>query len=220
MIENIGRNVNRYRPLWATFSGVCMTKPRFVQGADGELTLVPQPFETREALHAAILDGSVLAAVAEHEYWLGRPTLLTGKLSGLARLVGGYLAYRERSPERLWRATDEEPFQVTLAILAQFHREAVADGARSAPILVFPAKEDLREYALRDRPYWGALFAALERLGVPCVDLITPLAARARALAEDPPAKSLYVDGHLSRAGNAIVAETLLRWLRAERGEW
>jgi hypothetical protein len=152
MLENIGRNVNRYRPLWATYSGQCVAKPRFVLGADGALTLLPQPFETRAELHAAILDGSVLERVRPHEYWLGRPRVPTGELSGLVRLAAGLVAYRERSPSRLWRARGEEPFEVTLALLAGFQREALADGARHAPILVFPAKEDLREHALRGRP--------------------------------------------------------------------
>jgi hypothetical protein len=215
MLENIGRNVNRYRPLWATFSGVCMTKPRFLLGVDGALALLPQPYAAREELHAAVRDASVLTATAEHEYWKGRPEVLTGKLSGLARLFGGYLAYKERSPALLWSRPEEEPFRVTLAILEQFQREALADGARFAPILIFPAKEDLREHALRGLPYWGALLAELDARGVPYVDLIEPLARRARELAEDPPAKSLFVDGHLSGAGNSVVAEALLEWIRA-----
>src|SRR4029077_16715867 len=130
-------------------------------------------------------------------------------------LVGGFLAYRERAPARLWSDAGGEPFRVTLAILANFHRDAREHGARLAPILIFPAKEDLRDYALAGKPYWGALLAELERRAIPYVDLITPLAARARELNEDPPAKSLYADGHLSRAGNAIVAETLRAWLAA-----
>ena len=40
------------------------------------------------------------------------------------------------------------------------------DGARLAPILVFPSKEDLREYALPGRPYWDGLFAELDRRGI------------------------------------------------------
>jgi hypothetical protein len=214
MLENVGRNVNRYRPLWATFTGVCVTKPRFVLAADGTLELVPQPYATREELHAAIEDGSVLARVAEHEYWVGRPVVPTGRLSALARLAAGFLAYRERSPERLWRDPAGEPFRVTLALLEDFHRQARADGVRLAPVLLFPSKEDLRDHALAGRPYWTALFDELERRGVPYVDLITPLAARARDLDEDPCTKSLYQGGHLSRAGNAIVAEALLVWVR------
>jgi hypothetical protein len=213
MLENIGRNVNRYRPLWATFTGVCVTKPRFVLGPAGELELVPQPFATRAELYAAITDGSVVARVAEHEHWIGRPFVPTGKLSSLARLLCGYLAYRERSPARLWCAPAEEPFQVTLALLEAFQREALADGARRAPILVFPAKEDLRDHALAGHPYWSALLAELARRKIPCVDLITPLATRARA--HDGEIGGLYQGGHLSRAGNALVAQEVLAWLRA-----
>jgi lysophospholipase L1-like esterase len=215
LLENIGRNVNRYRPLWNAKTGFCVTKPRFVLDEHGELVLVPQPFATREDLHAAILDGSVVEHIAEHEYWIGRPHVPTGKLSSLVRIASGYLAYRERTPALLWRDVEGEPFRVTLAILERFHREALEDGARLAPILVFPSKEDLREYALPGRPYWNGLFAELDRRGVPYLDLITPLAARARELGEEPPAKSLFQGGHLSKVGNAIVATELQAWIKA-----
>ena len=49
---------------------------------------------SREELLAAILDGSVIERVAEHEYWLGRPRVPTGRLlpaahrPGLPRLPG------------------------------------------------------------------------------------------------------------------------------------
>jgi lysophospholipase L1-like esterase len=216
MLENIGRNVNRYRPLWATFSGVCVTKPRFVLAAGGALELVPQPYATREELHAAIADGSVLARIAEHEYWLGRPFVPTGKLSGLVRLACGFLAYRERTPALLWRAPEDEPFRVTLALLEGFHRQALADGIRLAPVLLFPSKEDLRDHARSSHPYWSALFDELARRGIPYVDLIAPLFARARELGEDPGELGLYQGGHLSRAGNAIVARELQAWIRAQ----
>lgn len=214
LLENIGRNVNRYRPLWNTSTGLCVTKPRFVLGTGGALELVAQPFATRAELRAAILDGSVIDRIREHEYWLG-PHVPTGKLSGTLRLLYGYLAYRDRAVARLWKDTAGEPFQVTVALLEAFHREALADGARLAPILIFPSKEDLRRYALPGRPYWTALMAELDRRGVPYVDLVTPLAERARELDEDPPAASLYFGGHLSRAGNAVVARVLLDWIRS-----
>jgi hypothetical protein len=215
MLENIGRNVNRYRPLWNTQTGACLTKPRFVLAEGGGLELLPQPYATRDELREAIDDGSVLTRVREHEYWLGRPRVPTGRLSSLVRLAAGYLAYRERAPERLWTRPEAEPFRVTLEILEGFQREALADGARLAPILVFPAKEDLREHALRGRPYWGALFAELEQCGLDHLDLIEPLTRAAREGGEDPPGRSLYVDGHLSAKGNALVARELAAWLRA-----
>lgn len=215
MLENIGRNVNRYRPLWSTRTGVCMTKPRFLLDGSGALTLLAQPFETRAELHAAILDGSVLTRVAEHEYWLGRPNVPTGGWSALVRVASGYFAYRERSPARLWRESEGEPFRVTLAILEGFQRQALADGARLAPLLIFPAKEDLERYALPGRPYWGALLAELERRGLPYLDLIEPLSAHARAQPDGTGTEALYQGGHLSRLGNSIVAQALHAWIRA-----
>lgn len=214
MLENIGRNVNRYRPLWASRTGVCVTKPRFLIDDAGALTLQPQPFATRAELHAAIEDGSVLERIAEHEYWLGRPEVPTGRLSSLVRLATGYLAYRERTPALLWRDTEGEPFRVTLAILEGFHRQALADGARLAPILIFPAMDDLVRFGLRDAPYWTALFDELERRAIPYVDFVTPLTERARELGGDP--RVLYQGGHLSRTGNALVARTLRAWVRAQ----
>lgn len=215
LLENIGRNVNRYRPMWNARTGFCVTKPRFVLDQQGALELLPQPFTTRVELAQAIQDGSVLERIAEHEYWLGRPEVPTGRLSSLVRVACGFLAYRERTPARLWREPEGEPFRVTLAILETFQREALASGARLAPILVFPAKEDLRDHALVGDPYWSGFYAELERRGLDYVDLVTPLAERARADAEPAPAASLYKGGHLSKAGNAVVAATLRDWLRA-----
>jgi hypothetical protein len=215
LLENIGRNVNRYRPLWNMRTGICLTKPRFVLDARDELVLVPQPYATRIELAEAILAERVLEDVAEHEYWLGRPPVPTGKLSSLVRVACGFLAYRERTPARLWRDEAGEPFRVTLALLAAFQAEARAAGARHAPILVFPAKEDLRNHALPGRPYWTGFFAELERRGIEFIDLVTPLAERARADGEEPPGASLYKGGHLSKVGNALVAQTLRDWLRA-----
>ena len=214
LLENIGRNVNRYRPMWNTRTGFCLTKPRFTLDERGELVLLPQPYSSRAELRTAILDGSVLERIAEHEYWLGRPNVPTGKLSSLVRIATGYLAYRERTPALLWRDREGEPFQVTLAILQEFQREALADGARLAPILIFPAKEDIVRYALPGKPFWSAFLAELDRRGLVYVDLVVPLTARARELAEDPPAKSLYQGGHLSKVGNAVVARTLQAWIK------
>jgi hypothetical protein len=191
-----------------------MTKPRFVLGAGGELELLPQPFATRTALAAAVVDGSVLAATREHEYWVGRPDIPTGGLSALARIAGGFFAYRERTPAHLWQDPEGEPFRTTVALLEQFRREALAAGAKRTLVLVFPAKEDLREYALAGRPYWTALLAELDRRGIPYLDLVALLAERARELDEDPPGASLYKGGHLSPTGNALVARALRAWVR------
>ena len=49
LLENIGRNVNRWRPLWTPRTLTPLAKPRFVLEG-GALRLVPQPFEDPRAI--------------------------------------------------------------------------------------------------------------------------------------------------------------------------
>jgi len=210
LVENIGRNVNVYRPLWYPASGTCVTKPRF-ELADGRLELVPNPYPTRAALVAAIEDGSVLAMARAHDYWAARPSLGPLRYSGLARMLAGYLAYRERDVNRIWSHPEREPFQVTLAILESFHREALADGAELAGVLIFPRQADLEDLAAGDR-FWQAGLDRLDRAGVPWLDLADPLLEAWRA-ADD--VDHLYQGGHLSPEANAIAARAIEDWLRA-----
>ena len=123
------------------------------------------------------------------------------------------MATRERSPARLWNAVDDEPFQTTLAILEAFQHEALADGARLAPILIFPAREDLRDHAVPGHFYWQAFLEELEHRELPYVDLITPLLARYLEEETNPEGGTVYFKGHLSTVGNSVVADTLYEWL-------
>lgn len=212
LLENIGRNVNRYRPLWSTSTGFSATKPRFLLEEDGELALLPQPFATRTELRSAILDGSVLDRIREHEYWFDRPRVPTGRLSSIVRLVCGVLAERERSPRRLWSAPAEEPYRVTVALLETFRDEALAAGIPRALVLIFPTRSDL-DLELAGKPYWGGFLEELDRRAIPAIDLSVPLAARERELAGHPDQGTLYYRRHLSSVGNSVVADAILAWL-------
>lgn len=210
MLENIGRNVNRYRPLWYPRSRAASAKPRFVLDGDA-LRLLPYPFETRTELCAAVLDGSVLERVREHEYWLDRPRAgVLGRLAlgRLGLLVRSKLA---RQPARLWSEAGE-PRRVTLALLRQFHAEALASGASEALVLVFPREGDLEQLERDGAAYWQAAFDELRADGVQVLDLAEPLAAARSAR----PGERLYGGGHLNAAGNAIVAQELYEWLTAK----
>ena len=208
MLENIGRNVNRFRPLWNTRTGFCATKPRFVL-ADEDLRLLPQPYRTKTALREALLDGSLVEHVSEGEHWL---VPSPPRFSFTARVVTALLGERRRSPARLWRDEAGTPLRTTLAVLEAFRDEALADGARLAPILIFPAPEDL-ERALAGRPYWEGFLAELDRRGLDRIDLIPPLAERQRELLAAPGPATLYFKSHLSSVGNSVVADALYAWL-------
>jgi len=213
MLENIGRNVNRYRPLWNTRTGFCGAKPRFYLDAEEDLQLVPQPFPTREVLLEALLGDRLIGRIAEHEYWLGKPHVWTGRYSSLGRILAGILAEFERTPRKLWRDLAGEPFRVTLAVLEGFHREALADGARAAPVLIFPSRGALSDHALKGRSYWRGLLDELERRGIPYVDLIPPLVQRQIELDEQGGPMSLYYGGHLTSVGNSVVADEIYAFL-------
>jgi hypothetical protein len=205
--ENIGRNVTRYRPLWVPESETPAAKPRFVL-RNGALELVPLPFRERAEYVRAVADGSVIALLAQHEYWNDQPVPAWLAWSASARLLLGRRAYARRDIGPLW-TEGGEPFDVTLALLARFRELARAHGARDAVVLIFPARPDLRSFLATEEKYWTRLLDALTAQGAPFLDCTDALAEAARASA---PAR-MYGPGHLSREGNAVVARRLRAWL-------
>ena len=211
MLENIGRNVNRYRPLYFPQTQSLAAKPRFTFD-QGRLELLPIPYKDEGALLDAIGDGSILADLAAHEYWLDRPKIPFGEGLASVRLAAGYLSYRQRQPRRLWTHPEDEPYRVTLAILKSFHREAMATGASLAPILVFPTEDGLALLLAGQDKYWQGLLAELSRSGIPWLDLSDALLRYCRSLGKG--AAVAFAGGHLNPAGNQVVAEAVLAWLK------
>jgi hypothetical protein len=210
LLENIGRNVNRYRPLWYP-SALPGAKPRFVLEGGGTLELVPQPFATRADFVAAVESGDVLARLAEHEHWGKRYVPDWLAWSAAVRLVAGKRAYAERDLRELWSEEDGEPYRTTLALLEAFREEARSLGSGQFFVLVFPTRQDLQLHVRRGRRYWNGLLVDLEERGIPALDLAEPLAEAERARGPtDPP---LYRVSHFSPEGNAIVARVVREWL-------
>src|SRR5262249_45923041 len=136
LLENIGRNVTRFRPLWAPQSNSPVAKPRFgLRG--GELELVPLPFHERAELVHALEAGTVLELLHEHEYWSDEALPPWLAWSACARMWMERRAYDHREIADLWTHPGE-PFDVTLALLARFRALAGANGARDEVVLVFP----------------------------------------------------------------------------------
>jgi hypothetical protein len=207
MIENIGRNVNRYRPLWYP-SALPAAKPRYVL-VGTELVLVPQPFATQAEFVSAVKSGTALARLAEHEYWSESyvPRWLEG--SFLARVLAARTAYAARELRRLWTNTAAEPFQTTLALLSALRRTAQDLAARHFLVLVFPTREDLAALlAGRDR-YWHTLTDALAASGFDALDLTDALLDAARA----DPSLALFGKSHFTAAANDLVARAILAHL-------
>ena len=212
LVENIGRNVNRYRPLYYPRTMTPVAKPRFVL-EDGRLRLIELPFSKRSEFVSALSDGSMLELVSAHEHWDDTSRLGWLSHSSLARFGAAWFAYRRRQPDVLWRDTEGEPFRVSLALLDAFHSEAHDAGAARALVLVFPREKELDALVQRDDRYWQPLLDELERRAIPHLDLADALADQYARAEVDPEVASVYRGGHLSQAGNRIVAERLLEWL-------
>jgi hypothetical protein len=199
LLENVGRNVNRYRPLWYPGSGSAPAKPRFVL-REGRLELVPQPFAAAKELADAIEDGSVIARLAEHEHW--RAEAGVWRFSALGRCLAALLADREREVERLWRDLEGEPAATTLALLEAFE-------ARRVLVLLFPREVDARRLLDDGEAYWTPVLEELRRRGLEHVDLGPPIALMLAEHERDPARPAPYTGGHLSAAANALVARAL-----------
>jgi hypothetical protein len=208
MLENICRHVNRYRPIYYASSPLVYGKPRFVLDGNG-LRLLPQPFATEAALAQAMDDGSLVEAVRDGEYWIE-----DGVLNWLctARVAAAWFARERRQWRALWEDTGGEPFRVTMALLEAFHREALAAGARLAPVLVFPSEKDLATLVDGEPPYWSTLTSGLQQRGIACIDLWVPL----RVALQGRPVGALFSGGHYTAEGNDVVAREVLAWLRRQ----
>ncbi|HET6203767.1 MAG TPA: hypothetical protein VFI25_13305 [Planctomycetota bacterium] len=208
LLENVGRNVNRYRPLYYPATAVPAAKPRFVLGGGG-LGLLPQPFSTREEFVDAVAEGSVLARLAEGESWSSAAPPGPLRFSSVARLAAAGLAYSARQARRLLLDEQGEPFRVTVALLESFHREARAAGAREALVLVFPREEEMNALVRGEDRYWKGLLGALAARSIPFLDLSEELAPAHRASRGGGDAEGVFRAGHLSPTGNRIVARAV-----------
>ena len=210
LLENIGRNVNRYRPRWYPRSDSAVAKPRFLLEGHG-LRLLRQPYATREELVEAVGTGKVLEDLREGEYWIEDhlPDFLDR--SGLARLYAGQRFYSDRELPRLWSDSKGEPFLVTLRLLEMFRQEGEERGATRFLVLLFPIQEDLKELVSSGRRYWSPLIDALKDRKMSFIDVAELL----REPWASKPA-TVYTGTHLSAASNQRVAEAFDDWLKSK----
>ncbi|TAJ24414.1 MAG: hypothetical protein EPO68_01415 [Planctomycetota bacterium] len=225
MLEDVGRHVNRYRPLYHPNSPTCAAKPRFIvdsglpagTAAPGAVPLataaaalrpIAIPYDTREKLVAAIESGAILGQLAHHEGWPNRwPSW--SRHSALLSLAAGWQFYRSVDAERLWTQPSEARL-VSLALLRRFHDEARADGAR-AVVLVYPRRQELALAREGGTRWWTEPLGALAREGVPVLDLSDALAASSDEL------DALYQpDGHPSIRAAALIADAVLAYADAK----
>ncbi len=206
MSENIQRNVNRLVSVRAPEERQPLVKPRFILN-DGDLTLLPHPYTSKIELYEAAVHGRLGTDLAEHE-WLSA----TPPGAGWSNMADTVREKRYRSERRRWwlqwNQPEGEPFQVTLALIEAFHKEALASGAKMAGIVIFPSITDLGDPSRK----LTALHAALGQRQIPYVDTYDVIDEQHK---RGLPA---YGESHLTASANRSVAEAVHQWLDSELG--
>jgi hypothetical protein len=205
MIENIDRVVNRFRPFYDGGTGLPLAKPRYLV-EQGQPVLLPSPAQSVDNLKNAAW---VQANLSPHDYWHtqdrqpGSPMLL--RLVHAVREGEGH-GWNVRQAYRMYQP-GTEPFEVLAAVITGFVDQVRADGA-SPVVLLFPTDTEIVEQRDRRPKPHQPLLDLLQARGVTVVDLTDSMGQLARTSKLGD-----LIAAHYRPAGNALVAETLVRQL-------
>lgn len=210
LLENIRRNVNRYRPAYEHNTGGLGVKPRFLKTNDG-LQLLATSVSSRQHLHKLITDGKLFDSVGEHDYWYKKYKFAFNRQNILFRsniLKFSWLAYEkyQRNLKKLFREIEAEPFVLTSSLLKIFYDESLNNGAKEVLVLIFPSKKQIESYIKNESKYWQSVLDFLEKNKIQYLDFTDELAKEH--------VKSPVVYGHYTRKGNEIVSSLLGRWVQ------
>jgi len=204
--EDLVRNLSVARFYLAPGGNLSSSKPRFVLGPGGALALVNSPVLAREEFLDSLLQKRV-APVLALDYWYREDEQrfpLYYHLHSLRAALSVHSAYqRQETRRRLYFERESEALQLAAAIAEAFRDEVRALGAR-AYVALIPMRELVHAQASGAFP-----LAELLRLrGIDVLDFAPAFESRAGDAGID----ALYLpDGHLTAAGNRLIAEQLAR---------
>lgn len=210
LLENIRRNVSRYRPAYEHNTGGLGVKPRFLITDDG-LTLLPNPVSSRQHLLRLIVERKLLEAIGENDYWYQRYKFAFNQDNILFRLNFlklSWLVYEkyQRNLKKFFGETDAEPFVLTSRLLETFYEEALNDGAKETLVIIFPAKSQIEFFIKNETKYWQPLLDFLEENRIQYLDMTKELAKEH--------VKNPIIYGHYTPKGNQIVSTALGEWFK------
>jgi hypothetical protein len=218
--ENINRSVSVFRPFYVPRTGAPLAKPRFrFDGA--EFVLQPNPLPTRGS-YRALIDGEagIVERLGRHDFFYQRGfRRYPADFSFSARLA--YTAYQHLALQGPFRDVPggrvfnerSEAYAVTRRLFDDFYAEVVADGA--VPVIVlFPHQADLRRFKGSGTRTYSPLSEHFRARGYRYLDMLDGITRYESIKGEG----SMFVKtgGHYSRAGNEMVARTVLDYLREE----
>ena len=214
MTEDIGRNVNVYRPFYYGPTRLPLAKPRFVLQSD-ELVLEPNPASRIDDYRALLTDpGPVLRRFGEHDYYYAHePRASAWDHSPLVRLMKLTLHEIVDGPTEPIRANvynvNSEAFHVTTRLFDEFVREVRAQNATPL-IVVFPNRIDFHRQAEGRAPGHQPLLDDFVRKHHDFVDVLAAFPE-----CQKPCDLEAIIPVHFTPAGNRVIGEYLARALRA-----
>jgi len=216
--ENIQRNVNQFRNLLGP-SPQCITKPRFLLKAEGQLTLVPIPPVTEEEYvalaqnpenffdHDYFVPGGLAGYQKASFPYLWR-ILLTSNIL-LRRVVSNFQPYQE-----LYRpGHPSQALEVTVAIIKAFCRTARERGQKPL-VLIVPTVSEIFLYLRHQGWIYQPLLPCLAS-GNGNVEYID-MGPKIMQYLDGADPKTIYdpaIRFHFNEAGNRLLAQTVFHYL-------
>jgi hypothetical protein len=208
-MENSNRNVNLLRPLYRQSSGIPFSKPRFIL-QNNQLTLINQPPVPPEQV-VSLMQNFSTWSLARNEYFFN-PTDYENHVwlnSKLIALTFDVVSTQNEEANDSYQF-NQEPTQITLAILQAFHADVTAHGGRFM-LVHLPRDRHLTDLVEgRPLPYQ----TLLDRLAQEHT-LIRPEQGQLERLAQIS-IRDLFITSHYSAKGNQFVAQALTEAILAD----
>ncbi|MFT4541566.1 MAG: hypothetical protein ACI841_000216 [Planctomycetota bacterium] len=204
-VENVARNVNRYRAVYVPGDLNIYSKPRFLLDERDELQLLALPYSTRTEALEAVLEDSIVERLRPYEYWTEEAPL---RWSTASKIRSAIRAHRRRSRRfKLLLEPEKEPYRVTLAILQAFDSEAQAAGAEQTLVVLFGMRSDLAWQKSHGFKFWQGMIEDLRRTGIQTLDASDVIIGMGK------PAP--FLNTHYNANANGAVARAVLDQLRS-----
>ncbi len=214
MSENINRVVNTFRPFYFPRSGVPFTKPRFALRG-GKLVLIENPIRDDEGYRELLRSPeTVLPRLGKDDYFYQRNSK-RNPLDFLPSVRFASIFADQYLHQPIFSGgvynTRSEAYQVTVAVLEQFYKEATANS--SLPIIViFPERREIRNRREGEKVVYEPLLTELHRGGYRTIDLLDGFQ---RYDPQGEMMKKKFI--HYPKSGNRMVARTILDYLEQNR---
>ena len=210
--DDLGRLVNVYRRFRSS-DELPLFKPRFREGPDCSLELLPNPATSASFYERLLHDPAAIAEVGVHDDWF-EPAVYRNPWydrSATVRLVTGlWTRVRRRYLDRgrLLRGdsynVESSGFRIQMRLFQLFADSARARGQR--PLVVFlPDRWTVEQVRAGRAPVYAPLVEALRQRGIPLLDAVE--AFRDGDVVES--GAWFMPGGHYAAAGNRVVATWL-----------